>query len=45
MMNIEKLIKTRVNQKTYADRKASIDLIIELLNIAVFAPNHKMRQS
>lgn len=43
-MNLETIIKSRVSQKSYLDKKIDRDLILKLLNVAVFAPNHKLRQ-
>ncbi len=38
------LIKTRVSQKTYLDKKVDLTEIEEILDVSVFAPNHKMRE-
>lgn len=43
-MTLENLIKTRVSQKTYTDQSVDQTLVEELLDISVFAPNHKMRE-
>lgn len=43
-MNISELIKTRVSQKTYLPKKVEDALIEELLDVSVYAPNHKMRE-
>ncbi len=42
-MMLHDLIKTRVSQKTYLDKKVDLKEIEEMLDISVFAPNHKMR--
>ncbi len=43
-MNMTEIIKTRVSQKSYLDKKVDHALIEELLDVSVFAPNHKMRE-
>ncbi len=43
-MTLENLIKSRVSQKTYTEQSVDHELIKELLDISVFAPNHKMRE-
>ncbi len=43
-MMLHDLIKTRVSQKTYLDKKVDLKEIEEMLDISVFAPNHKMRE-
>ncbi|MFA6801703.1 MAG: nitroreductase [Acholeplasmataceae bacterium] len=43
-MKIEELIKNRVSQKQYNDKDVDIEMIKKMLNIAVYAPNHKMRE-
>ncbi|MDX9691952.1 MAG: nitroreductase [Acholeplasmataceae bacterium] len=43
-MKINELIKQRVSNGKFLDCEVSSDLIIELLNDAVYAPNHKMRE-
>ena len=43
-MMLYDLIKTRVSQKSYLDKKVDPKLIEELLDVSVFAPNHKMRE-
>ncbi len=43
-MNLETIIKNRVSQKTYNDQSVDRDLVLDLLDTAVYAPNHKMRQ-
>lgn len=43
-MSLETIIKNRVSQKGYTDQEVSRELVLELLDIAVYAPNHKMRQ-
>ncbi len=44
MMSLETIIKGRVSQKSYTDQKVDRELVLKLLNTAVYAPNHKMRQ-
>lgn len=43
-MNLEQLIKNRVSQKTYLDLEVNQEEVMRLLDVAVYAPNHKMRQ-
>lgn len=43
-MTLENLIKTRVSQKTYTDQIVDHTLIENLLDVSVFAANHKMRE-
>ena len=43
-MDLKNVIENRVSQKSYKDQKVERQKIEELLDIAVFAPNHKMRQ-
>ncbi len=43
-MNIETLIKNRVSQKSYTEQTVDRALVLKLLDTAVYAPNHKMRQ-
>lgn len=43
-MKLNELIKQRVSIGKFLDQKVSTDLIIGLLNDAVYAPNHKMRE-
>lgn len=43
-MNIKELIKTRRSVKSFKDTPIGHDVIRELLDTAVWAPNHKMTQ-
>ena len=43
-MELEKIIKSRVSQIKFNSKKVETDLIINLLDTAVYAPNHKMRE-
>ena len=43
-MNLEQIIKNRVSQKSYTNDPVSKELVLKLLDTAVYAPNHKMRQ-
>lgn len=43
-MNLETIIKNRVSQKSYTNQKVDRALVLKLLDTAVYAPNHKMRQ-
>lgn len=43
-MMLYDLIKTRVSQKTYLDKKPDLKELEEILDVSVFAPNHKMRE-
>jgi len=43
-MKIESIIKNRVSQTDFLNDRVDIELLIELLDIAVYAPNHKMRE-
>lgn len=43
-MSIEQIIKQRVSQKDFKDKPIELDALIELLDVAVYAPNHKMRE-
>ena len=43
-MSINELIKRRVSVKKYTDKVPEVDQIIDLLDQAVYAPNHKMRE-
>ena len=43
-MSIEKIIKQRVSQKDFKDTSIELETLIELLDVAVYAPNHKMRE-
>lgn len=44
IMSIKELIIKRRSYNQFTDEKIDADEIIELLNIAVYAPNHKMRE-
>lgn len=43
-MRLNELIKQRVSHGKFLDQMVPTELIIELLNDAVYAPNHKMRE-
>ena len=43
-MMLYDLIKTRVSQKTYLDKKPDLKELEEILDVSVFSPNHKMRE-
>jgi nitroreductase len=43
-MSLSDLIKTRVSQKSYLEKKVDLEMLEELLDVSVFAPNHKMRE-
>ena len=43
-MTLEKLIKSRVSQKTYKDLEVNRGLLENLLETSSYAPNHKMRE-
>lgn len=43
-MKLDVLIKERVSQKTYIEKEVDLNLIKELINVAIYAPNHKMRE-
>ncbi|MBN2268143.1 MAG: nitroreductase [Acholeplasmataceae bacterium] len=43
-MKLNEIIKNRVSVKKYLDEKVDISLLTELLDVAVYAPNHKMRE-
>ena len=43
-MSLETIIKNRVSQKSYTDQLVDRHLVLSLLDVAVYAPNHKMRQ-
>lgn len=43
-MTLEKLIKSRVSQKTYKEQEVKRELLEKLLDISCYAPNHKMRE-
>jgi nitroreductase len=44
MMSLSEIIKSRVSQKSYNENKVDLKMLEELLDISVFAPNHKMRE-
>lgn len=43
-MNLSEIIKKRVSVNKFNEVEVSVDLIKQLLNHAVYAPNHKMRE-
>lgn len=43
-MNLNEIIRNRVSVKNYVNEKVDPKLLIELLDDAVYAPNHKMRE-
>lgn len=43
-MSVKNIIKNRVSTKKYTNEWVNPKKLIELLSIAVYAPNHKMRQ-
>ncbi|AUD65268.1 hypothetical protein BK011_06050 [Tenericutes bacterium MZ-XQ] len=43
-MSLSDLIKTRVSQKSYLTKKVDPLVLEEILDVSVFAPNHKMRE-
>lgn len=44
IMNLKEIIKNRVSVKKYIQEKVDKELLIELLEDAIYAPNHKMRE-
>ncbi len=43
-MKLNEIIKNRVSVKKYLNEKIDTSMILELLDDAVYAPNHKMRE-
>ncbi|MCR3906841.1 MAG: nitroreductase [Tenericutes bacterium] len=43
-MSVKEIIKKRVSQSNFSNRKIDVELLVNLLEDAVYAPNHKMRQ-
>lgn len=43
-MSLSELIKTRVSQKSYLEKTVAQKELEEMLEVSVFAPNHKMRE-
>lgn len=43
-MLLNEIIKTRVSQKSYLDQKVDLKEVEDMLDVSVFAPNHKMRE-
>ena len=43
-MSLSKIIKTRVSNTNFNEKQVDSKLLIDLLDVAVYAPNHKMRE-
>ena len=43
-MLVKEVIKKRVSNANFLDKKVDVNVLIELLEDSVYAPNHKMRQ-
>ncbi len=43
-MSLSQIIKSRVSNSNFNDKQVDPKLLINLLDIAVYAPNHKMRE-
>lgn len=43
-MNLSQIIKKRVSNSNFNEKKVDPQLLIKLLDTAVYAPNHKMRE-
>ncbi|MDY0075117.1 MAG: nitroreductase [Acholeplasmataceae bacterium] len=43
-MSIEHIIKNRVSTSKFTPERVNPELLIDLLDVAVYAPNHKLRQ-
>lgn len=44
LMNLQQLIKERRSIASYQDKQVSIELIKDLLDIAIWVPNHKITE-
>ncbi|MCF7930569.1 MAG: nitroreductase [Acholeplasmataceae bacterium] len=43
-MSLSKIIKSRVSNTNFNEKQVDSNLLIDLLDVAVYAPNHKMRE-
>ena len=43
-MSIKEIIRNRVSNSKFTNTKVDVEHIMELLDYAVYAPNHKMRE-
>jgi len=43
-MSISKIIKSRISNTNFNEKQVDSKLLIDLLDVAVYAPNHKMRE-